>query len=82
MSQTQPASTPGVEDKPATDDDKLVENINEDPEDMHVPKGETHEEGVDNIDDDKDALREDLKGDSLGGTAQVGESPSRQRGGG
>lgn len=88
MNETQRTSTPGVEDQPATNDDKLVENINEDPDDIHVPKGETPEEGVDNIDgEDNDDegnadLREDLKGDSLGGTTQVGETPSRQRGGG
>jgi hypothetical protein len=75
-------SNPGVEDQPATNDEKLVENINEDPDDIYVPKGETKEQGVDNIDDGKDDLREDLKGDSLGGTSQVGESPARQVGGG
>lgn len=75
-------NNPGVEDQPATDDVKLVENINENPDDIYVPKGETPEEGVDNIDDDESDLREDLKGDSLGGTPQAGQSPSRQTGGG
>ena len=73
---------PGIEDQPATNDEKLVENINEDPEDSQVPKGETPEHGVDNIEDDEDDLREDLKGDPLGGTPQAGQSPSKQRGGG
>jgi hypothetical protein len=75
-------SAPGVEDTPATNDDKLVENINEDPEDVYVPKGDTDEQGVDNIDDDKEELREALKGDSLGGTTQVDGEPAKQTGGG
>lgn len=73
---------PEVEDQPATDDRKLVENINDDPDDADVPESETSEEGIDNIDDDQDELREALKGDSLGGTPQVDDDLPKQKGGG
>lgn len=73
---------PGVEDTPATDDEKLVENINEDVDPARLPKGETPELGVDNIDDDQDELREALKGDALGGTAQVDNDALKQNAGG
>lgn len=76
--QTDPGVDPGVEDKPATDDEKLVENINEDVDPARVPQGETSEQGVDNIDDDQDELREALKGDALGGTTQVDNDASKQ----
>jgi len=74
-------SDPGIEDQPANNDEKLVENINEDPDDINTPKDKPPEQGVDNI-DEEDELREDMKGDPLGGSTQVDGKPARQRGGG
>jgi hypothetical protein len=60
-------------------DDKgkpLVENINAKAAAEDTPKDEEGErpvEGADNISDHKEDLREDLKGDSLGGTTQAPE---------
>lgn len=80
---TNPKRTdPGIEDQPAIDDKKLVENINDNPDDVQSPQGETPEEGVDNIDDDNDELREALKADSLGGATQVDDDSPKQTGGG
>jgi hypothetical protein len=73
---------PSVEDRPANNDAKLVENINDRSDDVTTPKGETPELGVDNIDDDDEALREALKGDALGGTTQVDEDGPKQTAGG
>lgn len=71
---------PGVEDQPANNDEKLVENINEDLDGINASKGETPDQGVDNI-EDEDELREDMKDDSLGGSPQVDGEPARPSGG-
>ena len=49
----------------------LVENINVKAGETQTPKSDEPDEGTDNIGDDKEELREDLKGDSLGGTTQI-----------
>ena len=73
-----PNPDPGVEDQPANNDAKLVENINDQPDDVTTPQGETPELGVDNIDDDDEELREALKADALGGATQVDDDSPKQ----
>lgn len=73
---------PNVEDQPADNDAKLVENINDRPGEVTTPKGETPELGVDNIDDDDEELREAMKADALGGTTQVDDDSPKQTAGG
>lgn len=77
-----PNPDPGVEDQPANNDAKLVENINDQPDDVTTPQGETPELGVDNIDDDDEELREALKADALGGATQVDDDSPKQTAGG